>query len=302
MLRIRKVYPGSKYFPSRIQGQKDSRIPDPHPRILLTRKIVSTLSENPGSGSRGQKRHRIPDPQHWQKCSILTLSLGIRIRTYFLEMLDLDLSCLGYLYSWSATVPQIQTCHKVRHADAAITLGCLAQNCASSLRFFNSARSASRRSWDGPWIAPWDDSWDGPGARKSLIKRDMGRRRGGPLAPASRESSREGPSTVSTCFRTSHRMGLISDQISRNRKKSWANLAMVWVFGEKLTLKHISNTGTCHDIQEVPLVNKQHANQQKRIRSLRQCSGSESAGSVLNGLPRSGSRIASSGLRIRSRI
>ncbi len=138
-------------------------------------------------------------------------------------------------------MPQIQTCHKVRHA--AITFGCLAQNCASSLRFLSSARSASRRSWDGPWNGPWDeswdgpwddswdgpwdDSWDGPWARKSQMKRDQGRRRGGrssvpssfPLAPASRESSREGPSTVSTCFRTSHRMGLISDQISRKRKK-----------------------------------------------------------------------------------
>ncbi len=131
-----------------------------------------------------------------------------------------------YLYSWSATVPQIKTCHKVRHADAAITLGCLAQNCASSLRFLSSAKSASRRSCDGPWDGPWNDSWDGPWARKSQMKRHQGRRRGVsslssfPLAPASRESSREGPSTVSTCFRTSHRMGLISDQISRSETKS----------------------------------------------------------------------------------
>ncbi len=30
VLQIRDVYPGSEFFPSRIQGQQDSRIPDPH--------------------------------------------------------------------------------------------------------------------------------------------------------------------------------------------------------------------------------------------------------------------------------
>jgi hypothetical protein len=31
VLRIRDVYPGSEFFPSRIQDQKDSWIPDPDP-------------------------------------------------------------------------------------------------------------------------------------------------------------------------------------------------------------------------------------------------------------------------------
>jgi hypothetical protein len=30
LLRIRDNYPGSEFFPSRIQGEKDSRIPDTH--------------------------------------------------------------------------------------------------------------------------------------------------------------------------------------------------------------------------------------------------------------------------------
>jgi hypothetical protein len=88
------------------------------------------------------------------------------------------------------------------------------------------------------------------------MNRDQGRRRevgslsSFPLAPASRESSREGPSTVSTCFNTSHRMGLISDQISRNRKeKVQANWH--WVdFSEKLTL----NIVRIIFVQEVQLV------------------------------------------------
>ncbi len=44
LLRIRDVYPGSEFFSSRIQGQKD-----------------------PGSRTRGLKTHRIPDPdpQYW---------------------------------------------------------------------------------------------------------------------------------------------------------------------------------------------------------------------------------------------
>jgi hypothetical protein len=53
VLRIRDVYPGSWIinFPSRIQGQKDSRSwipdPDPHQRIevFLTQKFVSKRSE-----------------------------------------------------------------------------------------------------------------------------------------------------------------------------------------------------------------------------------------------------------------
>jgi hypothetical protein len=31
VLRIQDVYPGSEFFPSRIQGKKDSRFPDLHP-------------------------------------------------------------------------------------------------------------------------------------------------------------------------------------------------------------------------------------------------------------------------------
>ncbi len=86
MLRIRTVYPGSEFFPS--------RTPDPHKRNwsnLTPQKIVSKLSEiwsrlfipdpdpdflpNPdpgprgqkGTGSRGQKGTGIPDPQHCKR-------------------------------------------------------------------------------------------------------------------------------------------------------------------------------------------------------------------------------------------
>ncbi len=81
VLRIRDVYPGSDFFPS--------RKPDPHKKMLKKKKIISKLSEiwsglfipdpdsrsgswfftHPGSRIQVSKRHRIPDPdpQHWSK-------------------------------------------------------------------------------------------------------------------------------------------------------------------------------------------------------------------------------------------
>ncbi len=61
MLRIRDVYPGSEFFPSRILSQKDSRIPDPdyhqHQRIYVL--FIKNFSRkyDPGCSS----RIRIPD-------------------------------------------------------------------------------------------------------------------------------------------------------------------------------------------------------------------------------------------------
>jgi hypothetical protein len=45
MLRIRDVYPGSKFFPFRIQGQKDSRIRIKELKYFNPKKTVSKLSE-----------------------------------------------------------------------------------------------------------------------------------------------------------------------------------------------------------------------------------------------------------------
>jgi hypothetical protein len=58
VLRIRDVYPGSEFFPSRIRIKEFKHrigIPDPDPDFLPI----------PVPGSReGSKRHRIPDPEH----------------------------------------------------------------------------------------------------------------------------------------------------------------------------------------------------------------------------------------------
>jgi hypothetical protein len=58
VLRIRDVYPGSEFFPSRIEGQKDSGYASKNLSIL-TQKIVSKLQKyDPDCSS----RIRIPDP------------------------------------------------------------------------------------------------------------------------------------------------------------------------------------------------------------------------------------------------
>ncbi len=83
VLRIRDVYPGSEFFPS--------RIPDPHQRIFLPKNwFLSSRKYGPGcssririlifthpvSGSRSQKStsSEIPDPvaQHWMDRSVTT--------------------------------------------------------------------------------------------------------------------------------------------------------------------------------------------------------------------------------------
>jgi hypothetical protein len=91
VLRIRDVYPGSEFFPSRIPGQKDSRIWiririkefnyfNPKKCFFLSSRKYdpgcSTRNQtpdldldflpipDPGSRVQGSKKHRIPDPEH----------------------------------------------------------------------------------------------------------------------------------------------------------------------------------------------------------------------------------------------
>jgi hypothetical protein len=58
VLRIRDAYPGSEFFHPRSRVKK---IPDPGSEFFPSR---IRIFSHPGSGSWGQKKHRIPDPQH----------------------------------------------------------------------------------------------------------------------------------------------------------------------------------------------------------------------------------------------
>ncbi len=75
VLRIRDVYPGSRFFEklSKSSSKYGLRIRDP--RSGIWKKPIP----DPGSRIQGSKRHRIPDPdpQHWPVNSILILFCSI---------------------------------------------------------------------------------------------------------------------------------------------------------------------------------------------------------------------------------
>jgi hypothetical protein len=84
VLRIQDAYPGSEFFPSRIQVQKGSRsrirIRIKELKYLTQKLFLSSRKYDQEYSSRiriliffpsriqGSKRHLIPDPKHWKKC------------------------------------------------------------------------------------------------------------------------------------------------------------------------------------------------------------------------------------------
>jgi hypothetical protein len=77
VLRIRDVYPGSQIRIFTRPGSRVKKIPGSRIRIRIKefkyfnpKNCFSALGNmirdvHPGSGSRGSKRHLIPNPQHW---------------------------------------------------------------------------------------------------------------------------------------------------------------------------------------------------------------------------------------------
>ncbi len=96
-------YPGFEFFPSRIRIFLDPGSASMNLSILTPKKLFLTSRKyDPGCSSRirifyssgsqiqGSKRHRIPDPQHWQNPNIYVVILNSSCALYFIIVQNLS--------------------------------------------------------------------------------------------------------------------------------------------------------------------------------------------------------------------
>jgi hypothetical protein len=127
VLRIRDVYSGSEFFPSRIPGQKDSRIPDPDPhqtnlsilKLFLRSRLIFYPSRISDPGLK-----KAPDPGSGPTTLICTQTRLVRYESKVLFrgtgtvwILTISLNPLRIITFGSATNASVQVWYPNRQSQ-----------------------------------------------------------------------------------------------------------------------------------------------------------------------------------------